>query len=115
MFHVKQLNPKSRKGTDTMNEVINRELARIKYDATKKAIAKVEKATFARINQISQVVDSSEGMNILNQSVGLTFRRQYDLRCILRGKLDVLWKIMAECHEAHAEAHQELIRETNNL
>lgn len=115
MFHVKQLNPKTRKGTDTMNEVINRELARIKYKAATEAIAKVEKATFARINQISQVVDSDEGMNILNQSVGLTFRRQYDLRCILRGKLDVLWEVMAECHIAETEAHQELIRETNNL
>lgn len=98
-----------------MNIVINRELARIKYQAATDAIEKVDKVTWARIQQISKLLESVESANILSQTYGDKFYRLYELRRRLHVKVGVLLEVMAECHKAEQEVHQEFITETNNL
>lgn len=89
-FHVEQksnLNPKSRKGTETMNNNYQYEMAEILQKAQRDIIYKAMDAIQERNNQMEKLLEN--GREIYEHALGNRFSRLWEQR-------DKLWMKMAE-------------------
>lgn len=105
-FHVEQksnLNPKSRKGTETMNNNYQNEMAAILQMAQRDIIYKAIDAIQQRNDQMMTLLEKGQG--ILEQTMGERFERIYEQRRKIWMKIDEnrktigkLWDIVnTEC------------------